>query len=73
MKQLKPKRQEHLERRRKKAAARRKRKAAEKLANNPPEAPKKLSAPRSMLRKQELLGTTYWRGDRFCLEGYKGR
>lgn len=73
MNQLKAKQQIHLERRRKKAAARRKRKAAEKAAKRLSEPQKKLPAPRYMLRKKELEGTTYWRGDRFCLEGYKGR
>ena len=72
MKQLKPKQKIHLEKRKKKAAVARKRKAKKQAVNNPPAPPKKLCAPRPMLRKQALVGTTYWRGDRFCLENYKG-
>jgi len=74
MKQLKPKQKQkiHLERRRKKAVDVRKRKAKKEALNNPSAPPKKLPAPRYMLRKKALVGTTYWRGDRFCLENYKG-
>ena len=71
MRRLSAKQKANHERSRRKKLRRRLR-LKERADNNPPELPKKTSAPRYMRRRRDLLGTSYWRGDRFVLENYRG-
>jgi len=70
MKRLRPSLQAVQEKRRKKKIRRRKL-LKTREAKKSPHTEQAAVAPRWMRRKRALIGTSYWRGDRSVLEGYK--